>query len=162
MSDIGKIYIYNGNGHGKSGLAIGHGVKAATKGKKVVIIQFLKGRDLGSFEILKKLEPEIKMFSFEKSETPFDDLTEEQKKEECVNIRNGFNFSHKVLTTGECDMLILDEFLGLVDSGILTIDDLKLLVAAKPESTDLVLTGINVSKEVLAIADHVTTLTSPS
>ena len=36
-----------------------------------------------------------------------------------MNIRNGFNFAKKVVATGECDMLILDEVLGIIDQNII-------------------------------------------
>ena len=39
----GCIYIYTGDGRGKSPAAIGRAVQAAVEGKRVVIIQFLKG-----------------------------------------------------------------------------------------------------------------------
>ena len=32
-------------------------------------------------------------------------------------MKNGLNFAKKVLATGECDVLILDEALGLVEAG---------------------------------------------
>lgn len=43
----GCIYIYTGDGRGKSPAAIGRAVQAAVEGKRVVIIQFLKGKGLG-------------------------------------------------------------------------------------------------------------------
>ena len=32
-----------------------------------------------------------------------------KKKDEEINIRNGLNYAKKVLTTEECDLLVLDE-----------------------------------------------------
>ena len=68
------------------------------------------------------MEPEIKLFRFEKSDSNFVELPEEKKQEEIQNIRNGIGFAKKVLTTGECDLLILDEVLGLVEKDIITVD----------------------------------------
>lgn len=42
----GMIQIYSGEGHGKSPAALGRAVQTACEGEYVVIIQFLKGRDL--------------------------------------------------------------------------------------------------------------------
>ena len=111
----GLIHIYSGDGHGKSPAALGKAVMAAAAGERVVIIQFLKGRGLQDTEFIRRLEPEIKIFRFEKSETDFVALSEDKKQEEIVNIKNGLNFAKKVLTTGECDLLILDEVLGLIE-----------------------------------------------
>ena len=58
-------------------------------------------------------------------------LSEDKKQEEIVNIKNGLNFAKKVLTTGECDLLILDEVLGLIDNEIITVEDLKNLLEAR-------------------------------
>ena len=58
----GLIYIYAGDGRGKSPAAIGRAVQAAMEGKQVVIIQFLKGKGLKDSEFLRRMEPEIKLF----------------------------------------------------------------------------------------------------
>lgn len=78
----GMIQIYTGDGHGKSPAALGKAVQAAVKGTNVVIIQFLKGKGLGESEFLKRLEPEIKLFRFEKSDENFSKLSDERKREE--------------------------------------------------------------------------------
>ena len=57
----GMIYIYTGDGRGKSPAALGRAVQAAIEGQSVVIIQFLKGKGLGDSEFLRRLEPEIKV-----------------------------------------------------------------------------------------------------
>ena len=107
----GMIHIYSGDGHGKSPAALGRAVQTACKGEDVVIIQFLKGRGLAESEFLKRLEPEIKIFRFEKSEENFVNLSEERKTEECQNIRNGLNFAKKVMNTNECSLLIMEELM---------------------------------------------------
>lgn len=53
----GCIYIYTGDGRGKSPAAIGRAVQAAVEGKRVVIIQFLKGKGLGDSDFLRRMEP---------------------------------------------------------------------------------------------------------
>ena len=64
----GLVHIYAGDGRGKSPAAIGRAVQAAAEGKKVIIIQFLKGRGLQDSNFLQRMEPEIKIFHFEKSD----------------------------------------------------------------------------------------------
>ena len=58
---------------------------------------------------------DFKIFRFEKQDCCYAELTEEGKKEENINILNGVNFARKVIVTQECDFLLLDEILGLVD-----------------------------------------------
>ncbi len=150
----GMIYIYTGDGRGKSPAALGRAVQAAAEGQAVVIIQFLKGKGLSDSEFIRRLEPEIKLFHFEKSDENYAELSDEKKKEEIRNIRNGINFARKVLMTGECDLLILDEVLGLIEKDIITVDDLKALIECHGE-TNVILTGISLKDEICMLADEV-------
>ena len=150
----GTIHIYTGDGRGKSPAALGRAVQAAARGEYVVIIQFLKGKGLEDTEFVRRLEPEIKLFRFEKSDENYEELSEEKKSEETMNIRNGINFAKKVLSTGECNLLILDEVLGLPDKNIISVEDLKALLEQRGE-TDVILTGITLNDEVCMLADEV-------
>lgn len=152
----GKVYVYGGTGHGKSPAAIGCGLIAAARGARVVIIQFLRGKGLTEDDYARRLEPEIKLFRFEKSNENFDELPREKQEEEVKNIRNGLNFARKVLNTGECDMLILDEVLGLLDNGIITLEDLQGVLSLKGDETDIIMTGIPVDEGICSLADYVT------
>ncbi|MED9904333.1 MAG: cob(I)yrinic acid a,c-diamide adenosyltransferase [Lachnospiraceae bacterium] len=150
----GMIVIYTGDGRGKSPAAIGRAIQAAAEGRHVVIIQFLKGKGLGDSAFVRRLEPEIKLFRFEKSNENYEELSDEKKAEEIFNIRNGINFANKVLSTGECSLLILDEVLGLLEKNIIKTEDLKNLLEQRGD-TDIILTGISLCKEVSALADEI-------
>lgn len=151
----GAICIYSGDGHGKSPAALGEAVLTAAAGGSVVIIQFLKGKGLKDTEFIHRLEPEIKIFRFEKSDVNFEELPEDKKHEEILNIKNGLNYAKKVLSTGECDLLILDEVLGLIDNRIITVGDLEEILSQKMEDTQIILTGITMNDEVCMLADDV-------
>lgn len=150
----GSICIYSGEGRGKSSAAIGKAVQAATEGRRVVIIQFLKGKGLEDSEFLKRMEPDIRLFRFEKSDENFEMLSQEKKKEEIANIRNGLNYARKVLATGECDLLVLDEVLGLVEKDIVDGGELKEILENRGE-TGIILTGINLPDSICILADAV-------
>lgn len=152
----GFIHIFSGDGHGKSPAAYGRAIQTASMGGNVVIIQFLKGKGLVDSEFVKRLEPEIKIFRFEKSDVEFSDLSEEKKQEEINNIKNGLNFARKVMNTSGCDLLILDEVMGLVDNQIISGDELKSLLEMKPDDMDVILTGINLRDDTFVLADEVT------
>ena len=68
------IQIYHGTGRGKTTAALGLGIRACAKGKQVIMVQFLKGRHSGTLEFLKCLEPDFKIFRFEREECLFSDL----------------------------------------------------------------------------------------
>lgn len=151
----GSIIVYYGNGKGKSSSAIGHAICAAANGESVAIVQFLKGNNQKEIDFLKRLEPEVRLFSFEKSAEFFVELSEEQKQEAIINIKNGLNFAKKVLVTGESTILVLDEILGLLESNIITLEDIKVLIDAKDEGTELILTGTYMKKELMQYVDAV-------
>ncbi|MCM1256546.1 MAG: cob(I)yrinic acid a,c-diamide adenosyltransferase [Roseburia sp.] len=151
----GSVEVYYGEGRGKSSAALGKAIHSVTEGKDVFIIQFLKGKSNREMEFLKRLEPEIKFFRFEKSQEYFDDLSGEQKEEEARNIKNGINFARKVLSTGECDLLVLDEVLGIIDNGLIELSELKELILARSEGMDVVLTGRVFQEELKAMADEI-------
>lgn len=136
-----KVQVYCGTGKGKTTAAVGQCIRAASMGYEVIIIQFLKGKDALEFSFLSKLEPDIKLFRFEKEEVNYTDLTEQEQKEERENIINGFNFARKVIETGGCDVLVLDEVLGLIELGIITEEDLIKLIQLRDDYVGLVMTG---------------------
>ena len=127
--------VYCGNGKGKTALAIGQSLRVATQGNL-----------------------DLKIFRFEKRACCYEDLTEEEKAEEKSNILNGLNFARKVIATQECDFLLLDEILGLLDCGIATVDGIIDMLKQKDESMHIVMTGWNFPEELRPYVDVITTL----
>lgn len=158
--DNGYVQVFCGNGDGKSSAAIGKGIFSAIEGKTVIVVQFLKDKNENELEFFRRLEPEIKLFRFEKRDAAFNDLNEEQKKEEINNMKNGLNYARKVLATGECDMLILDEVLGLIDEGIISVEELIPVIEAKPDDMALIMTGIVMPDEMIGYVDSVSNIES--
>ena len=142
------VQVFYGPGKGKTSAAVGQCIRAASLGQSVIIIQFLKGKDAEEFNFLERLEPDIKLFRFEKSEESYDLLLPSQQKEEKQNILNGFNFAKKVIDTGECDVLVFDEVLGLLDIGLIEVSDIIKLIELRDDYTRLVLTGRNLPEEL--------------
>ena len=142
------VQVFYGPGKGKTSAAVGQCIRAASLGQSVIITQFLKGKDAEEFNFLERLEPDIKLFRFEKSEESYDLLLPSQQKEEKQNILNGFNFAKKVIDTGECDVLVLDEVLGLLDIGLIEVSDIIKLIELRDDYTRLVLTGRNLPEEL--------------
>jgi cob(I)alamin adenosyltransferase len=149
------IQVYYGEGHGKSTAALGIAIQAASCGKSVIAIQFLKGKMESEKDFLARLEPEIKFFRFAKSDAPFDQLSAEEQEEERINLKNGFNYGKKVIATGGCDVVVLDEFLGLVDLKIISLEDIKEMISVKPEDMTLILTGRVLTEEIRQMADEI-------
>jgi cob(I)alamin adenosyltransferase len=60
------------------------------------------------------------------------------------------------VVSGEYDMVILDEINGAVSMGLVPVEALLELMAAKPPQVELVLTGRNADPKVIEAADLVT------
>lgn len=90
--DKGSIHIYCGEGKGKTTAAIGQGIQEASQGRSVIIIQFMKERNAEAIGFVQRLEPEIKLFRFQKAEEAFEDLPDaeksrrDQKSQKCTQF----------------------------------------------------------------------------
>lgn len=151
----GRVQVYFGDGRGKTSAALGCAIHEASQEGSVIIIEFLKRKDIAETVFLSRLEPEIRVFRFQKSDCYYDELDEQGQFEEQMNMKNGFNYARKVLQTGECSTLILDEVLGLVDHQIISEDELIRLLDLRSEDTDVILTGRVLGERLLAYADAV-------
>jgi cob(I)alamin adenosyltransferase len=72
-----------------------------------------------------------------------------------MTMKNGLDFARKVLATGECDVLVLDEILGLLDYGIAEVADIRSVLEEASEDTEIIFTGIRLCSEVMEWADEV-------
>lgn len=151
----GRVQIYYGDGRGKSTAALGYALQAATAGKNVFVIHFLKGRMPTESAFMQRLEPEIKIFHFEKSEERYEELSDQEKTEENRNIKNGVNFARKVLLNDECSLLVLDELLGVIDHAVVTKEDVQALLKAKAEDTQIIVTGRKLPEYLRDMADEI-------
>lgn len=155
--------VYCGNARGKTTLAIGQSLKASLQGKSVIIIQFLKGKERSALDFLEDLDNlDLKIFRFEKKQICYDELSEQEKEDERRNILNGLNFARKVIATCECDFLVLDEILGLVDNGIASVEAIADIIKMKDASMHIVMTGNVFPEELKEYVDGVTMLTTDS
>ena len=152
----GTIQVYYGTGVGKTSAALGNAIRSAGRGEEVVLIPFMKGQL--DTEYLKRLEPEIRTFRFERTSKRFEDMTDEEKQEEKANIQNGILFAKKVLSTGECDLLVLDEVLGIIQEGMVSESDVLSVLSARSPFTSVILTGNVLTPGIEAVADQVMNL----
>ncbi len=115
----GKIIVYYGGGKGKTCVAVGRGLRAIGDGLRVVMIQFMDYYNSREMSLLKKLEPDFRIFRFEKDRSGEEVCSAEVdstvRKEISGEIRNAYNFAKKIVDTGECEMLMLDGVLECVE-----------------------------------------------
>ena len=147
----GYIHIYTGNGKGKTTAAFGLAIRAALSGKKVFIGQFVKDMKYNETKIEKYLDNiEIKQlgrgcFIYENPE----DIDKEIAKK-------GLNECGKLLSSGEYDLIILDEINIALYYKLFEVSDVIEVLNNRSEKTEVVLTGRYAPKELIEMADLVT------
>ena len=152
----GLIQVYTGSGKGKTTAALGQAVRAAGSGLKVYIVQFLKSDDTGELISLKKLYPEIQIFRFEKPRGFFWTLNDSERLELKEEIKTAFEFCIKASLNLECDVLIMDEIMGVLKNKLLSINEVVEFVKNKPLNLEIVMTGRDVPEEIANVADLIT------
>ena len=145
---MGFVHVYTGNGKGKTTCAVGLTVRAIGAGKRVAFLQFDKGFD-GSNEhyhervILRKL-PNVDLFFFGMERMMpdgafrFSNLPEDHNQAQAALEK-----AKELVRSGDYFMVVCDEAVTCVSTGLYSEDDLLGLVQVARENPDseLVLTG---------------------
>ena len=150
----GLIEVYCGDGKGKTTAAVGLAVRAAGRGLRVCLVQFLKGRETGELVSLAML-PNIRVirskqsgkFTFQMDERELRAVYDLQTKDLLTAM--------EVMRAGECDVLILDEIMAALSTGTVDEDLLRSLMEQRPGTVELVLTGRNPPDWILEQADYI-------
>ena len=150
----GLIEIYCGDGKGKTTAALGLILRAAGRDLKVLLCQFLKGRETGELTSLKLL-PQVEILRG-KALTKFTFQMTAEEKEQVAKEHEVL--LHRALTRcqeGKFDLLVLDEALGACALKLLDEPALLNFLKQKPAGLEVVLTGRNPSGALLEAADYV-------
>ncbi|MEE1071799.1 MAG: cob(I)yrinic acid a,c-diamide adenosyltransferase [Cellulosilyticum sp.] len=156
----GLVQVYCGKGKGKTTAAIGLGIRALGNGYKVIMIQFLKHDTTSECKMIKALEPEFKIFHFEKKRGFTWQLNDEEKQEIKSETSNALKFASKVMDTGQCDVLILDEILNSLELGFVSEEEVITLIENKSDDVELVLTGRTLPESIANKADYISRIES--
>ena len=151
----GLVQIYCGKGKGKTTAAIGLGIRAIGNDYDVIMIQFLKHDTTGECKMIKSLEPHFKVFHFEKKRGFTWQISEDEKQELKSGTSNALKFASKVMDTGQCDVLILDELLNSIELGFVTEEEVCELIDGKSEDVELVLTGRTLPESIAQRAHYI-------
>jgi len=142
------VHIYYGYGKGKSTASAGLAVRALGAGKRVLVAAFLKDGNSAELAILEKLGADVRFAADCKGFYGFMDAENQRIcKENQLALLGGIPFS-------DFDVVILDEFLDLIDVGILSISEAE--AAIKSASCELILTGHKFVEEFEPLADYIT------
>lgn len=152
----GLVLINTGEGKGKTTASLGVILRMLGRKKRVALVQFLKheGGQWGEVRGLRELGLDAIKTGDGWTWTS-KDLDESQSK-----ALHGWEIAKEKITSGEYDLVVLDEFTYLLDFGWLdTMEVLNWLEENKPEEMNLIITGRNAPQALIDYADTVTEMT---
>ncbi len=149
---VGLVHLYTGNGKGKTTAAFGLALRMVGRGKRVLIIQFMKGRPTGEVIASKKLEPmlEVRQFGTPRFVDP------KNPDEESVKMaKEGLELARRSMKSSY-DLVVLDEVNVAVAFGLLDEGEVLEAIRGRNERVEVVLTGRYAPQSFYEIADYVT------
>lgn len=150
----GCVHIYCGDGKGKTSAAVGLAVRAAGRGKQVVMARFLKTDDSGEVAVLKEIAG-IRLCSCEKTFGFTFQMTEEQRQEAKEYYGKLLRDVWQEAAAGQADVLILDEVMAACTFGFVEEEELVRYLNSRPAGLEVVMTGRDPSEKLLEMADYV-------
>lgn len=153
----GLLLVYTGDGKGKTTAALGLAVRATGRGKKVLVVQFIKSpeRTYGEKIVFDKLGIEIvqKGIGFTWTKTP---------EEHRTALQEAWSYAKEQLLGGAYDVVIFDELNNALAIDRFPVDDVLPLadvletIRSRPKHIHLVITGRSARQEIIEMADLVT------
>lgn len=147
---MGLIYLFTGNGKGKTTSALGTAIRALGYNKDVVVIQFMKGQNTGEKKFFEKNKLEFYQFGRE----GFVDLKNPNSEDKKL-AKKGLKFAKEKLKK-EPFLLVLDELNVAVAAGLLSTKEIIKMLNEIPKKTHVIITGRYAKKELIEKADLVT------
>jgi cob(I)alamin adenosyltransferase len=150
----GYVQVYTGNGKGKTTAALGLALRAAGRGLRTYVGQFLKGQVYGELAAACKLKPYIIIEQFGRK--GFVHVTENPDEEDIRRARSGLRKCRRAMLSGRFSIVVLDEINVALHFRLLEEKDVLGLIERKPAGVELVLTGRYAPPSILRRADLVT------
>lgn len=163
------IYLFTGNGKGKTTAALGQAARAVGEGKRVLMVQFIKGPWKSGEDDIKIVPPGDKpegKFQLVKMGKGFVGIMGDTlpREEHMRAAEQALAYAKKEAESGRWDIIILDEINNAVSlnlvSGKKVLDFLQATCLAGRQASyhlqAIVLTGRDAPKEFIEIADLVT------
>ena len=160
----GQIQIYQSPHRGSYSTIIRDSLRNAALGKKVLLIQFMKGGVKQGIANAIKLCGNLTWVRSSNSVDQYDseeiENNENLKQSIFESTSELWNFCKKELLSGENDQIILDEIFLAIEMQIIDKDDLISTLENRFISGDVILTGTDIPKDLLLMANQITELRS--
>lgn len=148
----GYIQVYTGNGKGKTTAALGLALRAAGAGLRVFIAQFIKKKRCSEHRSLERFQDLITLKQYGRGFF----LKRKPTSSDVQAAKAGYEEIREIIMSKRYDVVILDEANVATRYGLFSVDDLLDLMASKPKSVELVVTGRYADDRVIGKADLVT------
>ena len=146
----GFLHLYWGDGKGKTTAAMGLALRALGQGKRVVIVQFLKGGPSGEIPLLERLGATVYRG---KAGQKFVFQMNEAEKDAARAVQNA---NLAAAMAEEADLLILDEAGSAWELDMIDKERRRDAVLQRPETQECVLTAHAAPQWMLDAADYST------
>ena len=146
----GLVHLYWGAGKGKTTAAMGLALRALGTGRRVAVVQFLKGRDSGEIPLLVGLGAQVFRG---KAGTKFSFQMTGAEKAETRALQT--DHLRRALAL-DAELLVLDEACAAWQTDLIDRDLLRAAVLDRPEGREVVLTGREPPEWMREAADYVT------
>lgn len=148
------LHVYTGNGKGKTTAAFGVALRASCAGWKVYVGQFVKGMIYSEARCGDYL-PGITVEQWGRSCI----LSGDPLPEDYALAEAGLIKARNILSSGEYQLVILDELTIALYLKLISLGDVKQMLACRAENTEVIVTGRYAPEELIAMADLVTEMT---
>lgn len=150
------LYIFTGNGKGKTTAALGQALRAVGEGKKVLMVQFIKGPwKSGEDESAKLLSPNFKLVKMGKGFVGImgDKLPREEHERAAAEA---LDYARQEIESGGWDIVILDEINNAVSLNLISKEKVLELLQTNYKLQTIILTGRDAPQEFIDRADLIT------
>ena len=154
MKRKGFIHIYCGDGKGKTTCGMGLCCRAAGFGYKVLIYQFLKDNSSSERKILEG-SPNVEFLDGMDTERFSRQMSKEERRFHKEFYEERLRLLRRMVSSGNYDMLFLDEVLYAVRAGLLDEKLLTDFLDSRPQNLEVILTGRDPGEELLKRADYI-------
>jgi len=150
----GLVQVYTGDGKGKTTAALGLAVRAAGRGLKVLIVQFMKPPEsTGEHFSFPDLGGRVTVRAVGQPKW----LRVDRADPEDVKLAQaGLAEAKAAMLGGAADLVILDEINVAVHFNLLKVEDVLAFLGDRPDHVEVVLTGRKAAPELIEAADLVT------
>ncbi len=148
----GLVFVHTGDGKGKSTAAFGMALRMMGHGKRVAIVQFIKGDwKTGESNFFKNCKDQCELSSMGDGFT-WDTQNLEQ---DIKTAQKTWKKCRDVLRDKSLDLVIFDEINCVLKYNFLSVEEVASELQKKPEKKHVVLTGRNAPQEIMDLADLV-------